>query len=227
MSDIATTSPELMLTKTGIPIRNLWYMLLYAWEAQSLRNAWRADVESAPSLDALLASILTNLIQQRLRIGLGRDYRNEEAEIPGIRGRVAFTESVKRMSFQHGRAYCRFQTLSANVPKNQIVRSSLSRLVSLGEFGPNVSLANDLRARLRRLIRHMEMVDFIELKPALVRREQLNRHDADYALMLAICRLILQRQLPMELAGDGEAAAAGPRCVYALGRLREVRGQVL
>lgn len=196
----APRSPSLR-TKTGIPIRNLWYMMLYVWDAAQLKEAWRADVESAPTFDALLTSILRNLIQQRLRIGLGRDYRNDEAEIAGIRGRVAFAESVKRMSFQHGRAHCRFQTFSANVPKNQIVRSTLARLVALGEFGADQSNANEMRAKLRRLIRDMDMVDVIGLKPSTIRREQLNRHDPDYALMLAICGLILQRQMPQESAG--------------------------
>src|SRR4051794_23985985 len=97
IESIAPTSPP-FLSKTGIPIRNLWHMLLYVWDAVRLKDAWRVEVESAPSLDALLASILSNVVRQRLRIGLGRDYKNYEAEIAGIRGRVAFAETVKHMS---------------------------------------------------------------------------------------------------------------------------------
>ena len=55
-------------TEHGIPIRNLWYMLLYAWNEaplQDLRGRALQDaaVERAPTLDALLASVLIKLMQ--------------------------------------------------------------------------------------------------------------------------------------------------------------------
>ena len=196
-----TETASLQVTKTGIPVRNLWHMLLYVWDVVHLKSHWKSEVESAPTLDALLATILANLIQQRLRIGLGRDYRSHASEITGVRGRVDFNESLKRMSFQHGRAYCQFQLFSANVPKNQIVRSTMARLVPIGEFGSSVPEANALRARLRRLVRDMESVNLVELKAASIWREQLQRHDPDYRLMLAICYLLNQRQMPTEDVG--------------------------
>src|SRR4051794_34185002 len=118
---IPTETASIQLTKTGIPVRNLWHMLLYVWNVVHLKSHWKSEVEVAPTLDALLATVLANVIQQRLRIGLGRDYRSYASDVAGVRGRVDFNESLKRMSFQHGRAYCHFQLLSADVPKNQIV----------------------------------------------------------------------------------------------------------
>ena len=56
-----------MFTEHGIPIRNIWHMLLYAWNESPLNDlrSWalqQAYVESAPSLDALLASVLIRLM---------------------------------------------------------------------------------------------------------------------------------------------------------------------
>ncbi len=192
------------VTKTGIPIRNLWHMFLYDWDAWRLKDHWRAEVEAAPSLDALLGSILVSLVQQRLRIGLGRNYRDDESLISGIRGRVDFSQSLKRLAFQHGRAYCRCQTFSANVPKNQIIRSTVARLVQVGDFGPDRPLANELRSKMRRLVHNTASIDLIDLKIERIRREQLGRHDADYSLMLAICYLLLQRQMPTETIGNSK-----------------------
>lgn len=198
---IETETASVQLTRSGIPVRNLWHMLLYVWDVVHLKSHWKSEVENAPTLDALLATILASLIQQRLRIGLGRDYRSHASEIAGVRGRVDFNESLKRMSFQHGRAYCHFELFSANVPKNQIVRSTMARLVQIGEFGSSVPAGNALQAHLRRLVRDMESVDLVELKSASIRRQQLQRHDVDYRLMLAICYLLNQRQMPTEDAG--------------------------
>ena len=187
--------------KNKIPIRNLWHMLLYTWDRQHLINRWRAESEDSPSLDALLAAILAGLIQQRMRIGLGRGYRRFEGETASIRGRILFSESTKRLSFQRGRAVCRYEIFSANVLKNKIIKTTLERLVQLGEFGTRLE-ARSIRSRLRRVARQLVDVDSIEIKPEIVRRELLNRQDNDYALMLEICHLILRRQMPTEDAGD-------------------------
>ena len=91
------------------------------------------DIEDAPTLDALLASILAKLIQQRLRIGLGRSYIDEKHLLRGIRGRVNFNDSLKYHAFEKGQAYCESQQYSPNVPKNQIILSTLVRLIQIGQ----------------------------------------------------------------------------------------------
>ena len=190
-------------TEHGIPIRNLWHMLFYAWNEIPLKNQWRmTNAESAPSLDALLASILMKLMQGRLRIGLGGDYVAKRGSLRGIRGRVDFTESLKQRTFEHGEAYCEYEQYSANAPKNQIIRSTLARLIQTGQFGPDMDQANALRHRLRHLTNSLDGIDLIELTPDLIHRQRLGRNDNDYRLMLEICWLILQRQMPTESDGQ-------------------------
>ena len=160
------------------------------------------DIERAPTLDALFASILMKLMQGRLRIGLGGDYVTNEGTLKGIRGRIDFAESLKRRALEHGEAYCDYQQYSANAPKNQIIRTTLARLVQTGQFGPDADQANKLRHRLRHLTRILDGIDLIELTPDLIHRQRLGRNDNDYRLMLEICWLILQRQMPTESTGQ-------------------------
>jgi 5-methylcytosine-specific restriction enzyme subunit McrC len=75
-------------------------------------------------------------------------------------------------------------------------------LTLTGEFGPDATRGEKLRHRLRGLVRELEMVDLIELKPEFVRRQQLQRQEADYRLMLSICSLLLQCRMPTETAGS-------------------------
>jgi 5-methylcytosine-specific restriction enzyme subunit McrC len=197
MPDVST-----QFTEYGIPIRNLWHMLLYAWNEYPVNGHWMlASVENGPTLDALLATILAKLVEQRLRIGLGRSYINEAQTIHGIRGRVDFTASLKYDMFERGQAHCRFQHYSANAPKNQIIRATLMRLAQVGDFGYDQASADKLRHHLRGLTRALEGISLIELTPDLIRRQATVRDDGDYRLMLAICELILQRQMPMETSG--------------------------
>src|SRR5262245_14547289 len=108
---------SIQFTEHGIPIRNLWHMLLYAWNEIPLNNQWAMnDIESAPTLDALLASVLMQLMQGRLRIGLGSDYVTKEGILKSIRGRIDFANSLKRRTFEHGEVYSIYQHYSVNAP---------------------------------------------------------------------------------------------------------------
>jgi 5-methylcytosine-specific restriction enzyme subunit McrC len=192
----------------GIPIRNIWHMLLYAWNEVPLNEirGWAlkdAYVERAPTLDALLASVLIRLMQQRLRIGLGHDYVDESNPLRGIRGRINFPETIKRHALERGQLVCEFQGYQVNSLKNQIVRSTLARLVKVGHFGPDPTLAGEIQQKLRRLLRDLDGIDFVELTPELIRRQLYARggHDHDYRLMLSICDLIVQRQMPADSEG--------------------------
>ncbi|HMB24777.1 MAG TPA: hypothetical protein VKP08_18160 [Anaerolineales bacterium] len=184
-------------TEYGIPIRNLWHMLLYAWNEVPLKHEWMLEaVEDAPTLDALLASILVKLVQQRLRIGLGHEYVAEKRALNAPRGRIDFAESLKQRSLERSQLVCDVQGYSANSLKNQIVRSTIARLVKVGHFGPETKSAKELQQKLNRLLRDLDGIEVIELTPELIRRQSLARNDHDYRLMLAICDLIVQRTLP-------------------------------
>ena len=194
-------TPNIYYTEYGIPIRNLWHMLLYAWDEAPLHamHGWMLEeAESAPTLDALLASILVRLMQQRLRIGLGHDYVDEERKFPGVRGRINFAETLKQRTLDRGQLITEFQAYSANAPKNQIIRSTLARLLKIGYFGPDPTSVKDIQQKLRGLIRDLDGIDFLELTPEFIRRQWLARssNDHDYRLMLSICDLIVQRQMP-------------------------------
>ena len=167
-----------------------------------VQDRWRAEVETAPDLDGLLASILEKLVQQRLRIGLGRDYLQKSGLLRTIRGRIDFGRSVKGLTLQHNQLYCHFHEFSADVPKNQIIRSTLNRIVRIGAFGQDRTKSAPLKHRLRRLVRDLDQIQVIELNLDLIRRQNLGRNDRDYGLMLAICELLLRRHMPMERAGS-------------------------
>lgn len=186
----------MIITTHKIPIRNLWHMLVYAGHDYSIRNQITlSDIEDSPNLDSLLASMLAKLIRQRLRIGLGRDYTTVKSQIKGIRGRINFPESLKRHSFEQGQAFCEFHQYQINVPKNQIIRSTLQQLIQ----NKNV-LSNELRP----LSKLLDGVDLIKLKYDFIHRVQLDENDRDYKLMLAICELIYQTHLPLDSFGDNK-----------------------
>jgi 5-methylcytosine-specific restriction enzyme subunit McrC len=194
-------------TKCAIPIRNIWYMLLYAWGEVDAVKRWHGEVEAAPSLDALFAEILARLVSQRLRIGLGRGYALKEQTIRGLRGRIDFAASLKRLDFQRSAAHCRFYDFTCDIPRNRLVRAVLARLAAAGQFGPDAKQEQALRQRLRRLVCDLNEVSLIEPRLETIARETLGREDHDYRLMLAICEVLLRREMPTE--SEGHVAKVG------------------
>jgi len=190
-------------SKYGIPYQNLWYMLLYAWdEPPKFRGEIVEEIEKAPTLDGLLCLVLIKLVQQRFRIGLGRNYIDERNIIRGIRGKINFGESLKKNLFNKGQALCEYQNYSINVPKNQIIRTTLMRMIRMGQFGSDVTFEREVRQKLRMLSRSMDGVDFVELSTDMIHRLPLGRNDRDYRIMLAICELLLLKYMPSDTAGE-------------------------
>jgi len=190
-------------SESGIPYRNLWFMMLYAWnEPPDLTNHIIGDINDAPSLDSLLCQILIKLVQQRFRIGLGRDYLMESNAIRGIRGKINFGESLKRNLFNKGQSFCQYYEYHMNVPKNQIIRTTMMKMIRLGNFGPDESFGEKIRQNLRIVVRAMDGIDFVELNRDLIERQQLGRNDRDYRIMLSICKLLLNKQLPTDTTGQ-------------------------
>ncbi len=212
--DTGSASPS------GIPIRNIWHMLLYAWGEAGALERWRREAETAPSLDVLLATVLAQLVEQRLRVGLARGYQPEARAVAGIRGRIDFSRSLKTLEFERGRAFCRFHEFTSDIPRNRLVRAVLERLVAVGAFGPHPNHADALRRRLRRLLRDLDEITPIQPHVGALARETSGRNDGDYRLMLAICDLVLRRTMPTEEEG-GKAGIGLDRDTLTLHRVFE------
>jgi 5-methylcytosine-specific restriction enzyme subunit McrC len=204
----------------AVPIRNLWHMLLYASTLAVVDNHWLAAIEDAPTLDALFARILIQGVQQQMRRGLGRSYKTQSQTIRGIRGRIDFAASVKRLTFPNGQAHCCFDEFAVNVPRNQIIRSTLAMLARDGDFGADRRGTEELKHSLRRLVGDLDGIDLVENVPSLIGRQQLSRNDGDYQIMLNICGLVWRCHMPTETSG-GKAMTDLNRSAMTLHRVYE------
>jgi 5-methylcytosine-specific restriction enzyme subunit McrC len=186
-----------------IPVRNAWYLLLYAWDMARWRGRWPVAAEESPSLLGLLARVLSAATRDLLKHQLGRAHMVHRETLRGIRGRVDFAGSLKRLTFQHAAAHCVFPELSIDTPKNRILRATLHRLASdprLKHVKPEEEAK--LRHELRTLVRALEGVRLVPISLADYSRLQLGRNDRDYALPIAICALIRRLDMPTEEVGD-------------------------
>ncbi len=188
----------------AIPVRNAWYLLLYAWDLVQWKGRWDSDAEASPNLMGLLARVLVDSTADLLRRQLTRSHQCSIREIGGIRGRIDFARSLKARSFDSGRAVCVFPELTVNTPRNRIIRSTIEHLLKdqRVDVGARQEKLKVLKHDMRTVLGDMEGVTPIAIQGSDFTRLQLGRSDASYKLPLALCRLIHRCEMPTEQRGD-------------------------
>ncbi len=179
-----------------IPIQNIYYLLCYAWNKLN-----EADLIKVTPLDRhtvldLLANVLATGVGHLLKQGLDRGYVPHKEETSTIRGKVMFTQTLKRTYFQQPKVYCEFDDLSHNIRHNQIIKTMLDKLHRCTELDVEIRLK--VRDRLRRL----PGIDVIPLTRRDFGRVQLHSNNSFYEFLLRVCELLFDNLLPSEEEGE-------------------------
>ena len=84
-------------------IKNIYYMLAYAY--QNLREKGYENVasEDFDNIHDLFAKILILGVNAQIKRGLHRDYIPKEEALPGLRGQLGISETVKRQTRIQGK----------------------------------------------------------------------------------------------------------------------------
>ncbi len=179
-----------------IPIRNIYYLLLYAWDALEEEDLCLLSSDPETQILDLLASVLNRGIDRVMRRGLDRSYRSQHEYIPGIRGKLNLSASIKSNLLSRGRAACDFDELSHDVLHNQILKATLGRLL-LTE-GIDARLRDPIRTTFRRL----HEVSDIQITDRCFQSVFLHRNNHTYRLLIDVCRLLFKYLIPNEGTGQ-------------------------
>lgn len=178
-----------------IRIENLYYLLCYAWEILPERSVIHADAEKSPSVLALLATVFLNQLSRQMKTGLPHRYVPVEEEYQGIRGRILFSETLRKHSFQTGKTVCHFDEFSVNHELNRILKSTLHRLHFADE------LPRALRQRAIRFLRSLTNVETTLLSSSLIQQQLHYTRVPAERLLLHISQLLHEELLVNEQTG--------------------------
>jgi 5-methylcytosine-specific restriction enzyme subunit McrC len=178
-----------------IPIRNVYYLLCYAWNR--LKEGAVVDVSQAGTneLADLFARVLLGGIRHLRRRGLEQGYEPMVAELAGVRGRIDIVATSRRFLDKHGRALCEFDELTFNTLPNQILKATLAVLIDVE------TLDGELRKDARRAIQEFRAVQDQPLRRDAFRRVHLHTNNRHYRFLLSVCELVMRACLPDEEGG--------------------------
>lgn len=178
-----------------IPIKNIYYMLCYSWDALQEKDLVSIDTNEFKDLLDLFAKVLAGGLEYLIKRGFDRQYIETQEEIALVRGKINVSNSIKRMSFVKGRLACQFDELSYNVLQNQIIKTTVDKLVKHGSIDPKV------RQELKEVSRYLREIDQIPLNMKLFSMVHIHRNNHYYRFLLNICEIIYANLLADEKYG--------------------------
>lgn len=176
-----------------IPIRNVYYMLAYAFQVLNEQGYKDVATEEFENVAELCAAILIKGISIQLKRGLNREYIEQKEKLSTLRGRVDISESLKTMSLMKGQLVCSYDEFSVNSYMNRIIRTTM-----------DVLLRSDIAKQRKKDLRKL-LVYYGEVEPLDVHminwNLRYNRNNQTYRMLIAVCYLVLKSLLQTQSDG--------------------------
>jgi len=115
----------------GIPVQNLWLLMLYASEFRYLANAYAGSESVDEDVANLVADVLCNQVDERLKRNLTFGYKHATRELNRVRGRINTLGTYSKQLLLKGKVNCTFEELSVDTPRNRYICAALNKMTRL------------------------------------------------------------------------------------------------
>lgn len=177
-----------------IPIRNIYYMLSYAFQVLSEQGYKNIETEQFDNVAELCAAILSKGVSMQLKRGLGREYIEKTESLSSLRGRIEISESIKTRSLLKRQLVCSYDDFSENSYMNRIIKTTMELLL-------HADIAKARKKELRKLLVFFGDVDLLDLH-SINWKIQYNRNNQTYRMLISICYLVVKGLLQTNTDGS-------------------------
>ncbi|MCL1826705.1 MAG: 5-methylcytosine-specific restriction endonuclease system specificity protein McrC, partial [Candidatus Cloacimonetes bacterium] len=178
-----------MSKNSTILIKNIYYMLSYAYHNLQQNNYDDIQTEDFENIYDLLALILAKGMTEQLKHGFYREYVEVNDNLSTIRGKVNLKESYRLKMQEKLKMSCSYDELSENNFMNQILKSTLMYLI----YHRNVQRKN--KDILKKVLPYLANIDKIDFKSIKMNSVHFTRHNSTYKMLVNICVMVLNECL--------------------------------
>ena len=179
-----------MIKDKNIFIKNIYYMLSYAFTTLNQSNFDDVAKEEFENMHNLFAAILAKGIGQQLKQGLYREYLNQTEELAVMRGKIDMAGTVRNKHARKHVLTCVYDELSENNLLNQILKTTVMLLLRYAQVDV------EYKDALKKEMLFFSNIDIVE-QPSTIKwaalRFQRNNHT--YHMLISLCQLILEGML--------------------------------
>ena len=190
-----------MTKDKSIYIKNIYYMLSYAFQVLKQTNCDSVSAEDFEQVQVLFAAILTKGVSQQLKRGLYREYITRNETLSVMRGELDLQETIQNRIQRKTRLACEFDELSETNLFNQILKTTIHYLVR------DDGVDAERKAALKKVLVFFDGIDL--LQPSEIQRVRLHyqRNNKNYEMLMNICYFVLDGMLQTTEKGDYKMAA--------------------
>lgn len=179
-----------------IPIRNIYYMLSYAFQQLKSDGYRHLADEQFENFADLAAGILILGTSNQIRRGMRREYLNRTENLSVLRGKLEFEESINIQMLTKKQLVCTYDEFSLNNYPNQIIKSSLYMLLS-------ADISKERKREIRKLMVFLEEIDLIDLR-SINWTMSFDRNNLSYDMLIGVCRLVVEGLLQTQEEGSNK-----------------------
>ncbi|MGZ1309978.1 5-methylcytosine restriction system specificity protein McrC [Lactobacillus delbrueckii subsp. bulgaricus] len=178
-----------MIKDKSIFIKNVYYMLSYAFGNLHETEYKNIAKESFDNLDNLFAAILAKGIGKQLKQGLYREYEACHDNLPTVRGKIDLVETVRNQLACRKLVACDFDELSANNLYNQILKSTALQLAR------SKKADKKYLDQLKKELVFFGEIDMVDLSKVSWHKLRFHRYNQSYRLLLGLCELMTEGKI--------------------------------
>ncbi|WP_350343208.1 hypothetical protein PRVXT_002498 [Proteinivorax tanatarense] len=169
-----------------IPIKNIYYMLCYAWNVLDQSDNIFLGSEKFDNIYNLFARIYINGTSSLIKRGFNRYYIQENKATSTLKGKINISDSINQQSFSYGSLVCQFDEFSKDITLNQIIKTTTNILIK------SPYLDAELRKKLLKIRLHFSEIKDIRLSKTLFSSLRYNKNNYHYRMLINISELIYQ-----------------------------------
>ena len=176
-----------------IPIRNIYYMLSYAFQVLNEQGYRKIVTEQFHNVADLCAAILIKAISSQLKRGLGQEYVSKTETLSALRGKIDVSESIKTMTMLRNQMVCTHDEFSVNSRMNQIIKATVKLLMY-------ANISKERKKELKKQMLFFSEVAEIDLN-TIDWNVRYNRNNQTYRMLISICYLVVKGLLQTKRDG--------------------------
>lgn len=170
----------------GIPIKNIYYMLAYAFQFLQYSQFEETELEEFEHIYDMFAAILARGVAKQLKQGLYKTYVSEKGCSTFLRGKIDLQESINLRLQRKQLLACEYDEFSENNLWNQILKTSMLFLLKKED------VAEKWKVLLKKNLYFFVNVDRIEPSNIIWEQIYFQRQQQNYRILLNICHLLLE-----------------------------------
>ena len=178
-----------MINDKGIFIKNIYYMLTYAFQVLRQQHYENIASEEFDNIQDLFAEIISKALSQQIKQGLYKEYIQLSDDLPTLRGKLNPYQSIKNKIQKKKKLNCEYDELSENNIFNQILKTTVQILLK------DKNVKKERKNSLKKILIFFDNISEIDPRSIRWSMLQYQRNNKSYELLMNMCYFLLEGML--------------------------------